>query len=158
MARPSLPALLTGVAAIVLAVVVVVALLARGDDDPYAAYCGTVEDHQQLIGAAIGEGADATGFLRALPALEDVAAEAPRDIRDEWTLLIDRINDLSDALESAGVDPAAYDPKRPPADLGEADRAAIEVAATRLGAPDALQALAAVDQQVRDVCQTRLSL
>lgn len=138
--------------------IVGVGIASQGDDDPYADYCAAVEDHQQELGAAFGDGAAGTGFLRALPALESVAAEAPADIRDEWQLVIDRIAGLRDALEAAGADASSYDPQQPPPDASESELAAIEVAATRLGAPDTRDALAAVDQQVRDVCQTPLSL
>ncbi|GAA4825117.1 hypothetical protein ACFQ0K_18160 [Nocardioides caeni] len=150
--------MLTVVAALVLAAIVAGGLLARGGDDPYAAYCDAVEDHQQAIGLALGDGAETTGFLRALPDLRAVAAEAPSDIHDEWQVVIDRIAALEDALDDAGVDPASYDPASPSKDLSEEQRVTIERTADRLLAPETFAAFAGVDQQVRDVCQTRLSL
>ncbi len=66
--------------------------------------------------------------------------------------------DLEQALDDAGVDPATYDPKNPPQDLGDDDVAAIADAADRVGSPETQRALQGLEQQALDVCQTPLSL
>lgn len=134
-------------------------LLVRSDDadDPFADYCDAVVDHREEIGAARSAGAT-TGLLRALPAFEELAEEAPQDIRDEWRTVVDRVRDLRDALDDAGVDAASYDPAKPPEGLTGDQEEAIETAAVRLGADDTAAALAGVEQQARDVCKTPLSL
>lgn len=156
LSRQDLPLLAVAAAALALTGVL---LVGGGEDDdgPYDAYCSAVEEHRSEIGAALGAGKE-TGLLRALPAFEDLAAEAPDDIRDEWRIVIDRISELQAALDAAGVDAASYDFARPPADLAAEDRKAIEAAATRLGSADTAAALAGVEQQARDVCQSPLSL
>lgn len=126
-------------------------------DDPFARYCEEVEEHQAAIGAARSAG-ETTGLIRALPAFEDLAAQAPDDIADEWRIVVSRITDLRDALADADVDPAAYDPEKPPQGVGTADLEAIKVAALRLGSRETAAALTGVEQQARDVCQTPLSL
>ncbi|KRC49042.1 MULTISPECIES: hypothetical protein [unclassified Nocardioides] len=126
-------------------------------DDPFASYCDAVVDHREDIGAARSAGAE-TGLLRALPAFEELADEAPEDIRDEWRIVVDRVSDLRDALDDAGVDPASYDPEKPPEGLSADQRKAIRTAAVRLGAEDTAAALSGVEQQARDVCKTPLSL
>lgn len=153
--RGDLPLVLVAVVALALTGV----LLLRDNDDesPFDAYCSAVEEHRSEIGSALNAGEE-TGLLRALPAFEDLAAEAPDDIRDEWRIVIDRITALQAALDAAGVDAASYDFEKPPADLAAADRKAIETAATRLGAADTAAALTGVEQQARDVCKTPLSL
>lgn len=155
LSRQDLPLLAVAAAALVLTGV----LLVDGgeDDDPYDAYCSAVEEHRSEIGAALNAGKE-TGLLRALPAFEDLAAAAPDDIRDEWRIVIDRVSELEAALDAAGVDAASYDFERPPDDLAAEDRKAIETAATRLGSADTAAALAGVEQQARDVCQSPLSL
>ena len=71
-------------------------------------------------------------------------------------MLLDAIDGLDEALADAGVDPASYDPAKPPSDLTEEQREAIERAAAELLNPRTEEAVAAVDQQARDVCRTPL--
>ncbi len=148
----------------VLAVLAVVAgvvwyAVGRGEDDedPYAAYCDAVEAERADLSEALAEG-ESTGLIAALPSFERLAAEAPRDLVDEWETVIDAVTELRDALEDAGVDAASYDPKRPPAGLDPADRDAIEAAADSLASPATTEAFAGVQQHARDVCRTPLSL
>ena len=97
-----------------------------------------------------------TALLEAQPIFRDLAAEAPSDIADDWDVLLDAIDGLDEALADAGVDPASYDPAKPPSDLTDEQRAAIERAAAELLNPRTQEAVAAVDQQARDVCRTPL--
>lgn len=155
LSRKDLPLLAVTVTAVALTAVL---LVDGGEgDDPFDSYCSAVEEHRSEIGAALKAGKE-TGLLRALPAFEDLAAVAPDDIRDEWRIVIDRVGELKAALDEAGVDAAAYDFEKPPADLAAEDREAIQTAATRLGSADTASALAGVAQQARDVCKSPLSL
>ncbi len=129
----------------------------RRDDDPFADYCAEVTERRDDIGAALSAGPQA-GLLRALPSFEALAAEAPEDIRDDWRLVVDRIADLRDALDDAGIDPLTYDREKPPADVPEERRGAVDTAAVRLGSLETRTALKHVEQQARDVCKTPLSL
>jgi hypothetical protein len=72
--------------------------------------------------------------------------------------VVTRIEALDAALRHAGVDPATYDATHPPAGLSAGDRALIRRAAAHLAASDTQQALAAVQQEVLDVCHTPLDL
>ena len=128
-----------------------------GDDDPYAAYCSEVEEQQQPLTEAFASG-QTTGLIRALPSFRVLAERAPDDISDDWTVVIDRVEELEAALQAAGVDPESYDRRDPPAGLEPGDKEAIDAAALALVAPDAHDAFANVEQQARDVCQTPLSL
>ena len=69
-----------------------------------------------------------------------------------------RIRALETALRNADVDPATYDPSHPPADLSDADVAAIRKAAAQLAAADTRGAISQVQQEVLDVCHTPLEL
>lgn len=108
--RRRLPLLLLVVAAAVVAGLLV---LRGGEDDPFAGYCSEVADRREDVGAALSAGAT-TGLLRALPSFEALADRSPDDIRDDWRLVVTRISDLEDALDDAGVDPAAYRVEDPP--------------------------------------------
>jgi hypothetical protein len=120
-------------------------------------YCDTVSDHQAEIGSALRNG-DRTGALQLLPAFLDLQARAPDDVRDDYQLLVTRITALRDALDDAGVDASSYDPRHPPAGITQAERSRIREAAAQLAAPDAVQALSSVQQEVLDVCHIPLEL
>jgi hypothetical protein len=120
-------------------------------------YCGAVKDHQAELGS-IAHGSGRTALLQALPAFDDLRSQAPDDVADDWQLLVTRIQALDTALTKAGVDPATYDTKNPPAGLSAEDRGLIRRAAAELAASDTQQALATVQQEVLDVCHTPLDL
>jgi hypothetical protein len=145
-------------AALALKVLPVALLLpAAGCSDPAADYCKAVTDHQKELSDVLAPGGP-TALLEALPIFEDLADQAPTDIRDEWDTVIAALQSLENALEDAGVDPATYDAKHPPADLSTAERERIEAAASDVADPRTSAALAGVDQQARDVCKTPLRL
>jgi hypothetical protein len=120
-------------------------------------YCDAVRDHQTELGTIVG-GGDRTALLQALPIFEDLQDKAPDDVATDWDLLVTRIQALDDALQKAGVDPASYDPRHPPAGPDAADRRAIRRAAAQLAAADTRAALASVQQEVLDVCHTPLEM
>jgi len=132
-------------------------LLTGCSSDPFDAYCERVEEHQEALTEAVaGGGPDA--LLSVLPQLRDLRDAAPGDVVDEWQQVVGRLEALEDALDAAGVDAASYDREDPPEDLAEADRTAIDAAARELVRPQTAQALAVLETQVRDVCQTPLYL
>ena len=125
--------------------------------DQQETYRAAVEDHQEELTRIITDG-ERDSLLRALEILQDLESKAPGDVTDEWQQVIGRIEDLDAALRDADVDPATYDRKHPPADLGDEDRVRIDAAARELGSATTQQALQDLDQQARDVCHTPLSL
>ena len=120
-------------------------------------YCDAVKGHQSELGSIVHSG-DRTALIQALPVFKDLAGKAPADVTPDWKLLVARVSALQTALDHAGVDPSAYDPRHPPAGLGAEDRALIRTAAAQLAAADTQQALANVQQEVLDVCHTPLEL
>jgi hypothetical protein len=140
-----------------LAAALLVAPLLTGCGGGGKGYCQTVADHQSEIASAMRSDPH-TGALRLLPAFEDLRDVAPDDVADDWQLLVTRITALRTALDDAGVDPTSYDPAHPPAGLTSEERARIRRAAGQLAAPDTVQALGAVQQEVLDVCHEPLEL
>jgi hypothetical protein len=133
------------------------ATLAACGGDPYADYCEAVKSHQERLSRTLGEGGP-QALLEALPTFEELEGEAPDDVADDWAVLTKALTELRKALDAAGVDPADYDPDRPPSGVTRAEQERIAAAATAVGSERTQQALAAVDQQARDVCHTPLTV
>ncbi|HYH34599.1 MAG TPA: hypothetical protein VD814_05555 [Nocardioides sp.] len=135
-----------------------VLLLAGCGEDPAdvrADYCAEVAERQVELSDLLAEESP-TALLSALPVFRDLAAEAPRDIADDWAVLVDALDGLTDALDEADIAPTSYDPEHPPADLTDDERAAIEHAAAQLLHRRTDDAFQAVDQHARDICKTPL--
>ena len=128
-----------------------------GCSSPEEAYCDAVEEHQTELGRLSDEGGP-EAVLDELPTMEALAADAPTDLKDEWQLLIAAVKALDRAFADAGVDPAAYDAKHPPADLSDDDRLKIESAATSLGSDSVTTATSGIEQQSLDVCKMPIGL
>jgi len=140
---------------LVLLALVVPLLVACGDDQD--GYCDAVKDHQKALSEHLGS-KDPAALLEALDIFRDLQDRAPSDIADEWQAVVDGIGGLREALEAAGADPETYEPSNPPPDVTPEEQKKIRAASRRLTSPETLQALQAVDQQVRDVCHTPLFL
>jgi hypothetical protein len=145
------------VAGFVLAAVAVTAVGCGDDDDQFESYCKEVKAQQESLTEDLA-GGTSTALIDALPVFEKLRDKSPDDLRDEWDTVTTRIGELVDALDDAGVDPATYDRKKPPAGLTPAQRKSIDDAAQALATPEMAAALDGVEQQARDVCRTPLSL
>ena len=132
------------------------ALLGGCSDDPQAAYCETVEEHQATL-TEIAASDDAGTLLEALPPYRDLAQDAPRDVAADWDQVVDALAALEGAVEEAGVNPSTYDHASPPPGLPAEDRTAIEQAAEGLGSEATVSAMGRVEQHALDVCGTPLS-
>ena len=100
-------------------------------------WCGHVTEAAPTLGKAVDEGGAKKGLLTALPVLQELADEAPDDVRGEWTTLVDAVEDLEKAVDSD-------------------DEKATRQAALRLASPDVQDAADTVEQEARDVCHTGL--
>lgn len=140
-------------------VLTLVALLVAGcgnsREEAWAAYCESVEAHQEKLSETMAEESPTT-LLRALPVFRELAEDAPRDIEDDWARVNDALTGLDDALDEAGVDPATYDATNPPPDVSAQQRRAIAAAADEVARPEVAASLEGVQQHARDVCRTPL--
>jgi hypothetical protein len=130
--------------------------LAACSSDPTERYCAAVEEHQEAL-TDVAASEDTGALFEVLDTYDDLHALAPRDIADDWAVVIEPLRDLEDALDDAGVDPSTYSAEEPPADLSADDRAAIEAAARKVGSERTVTAMGAVEQHALDVCGTPLS-
>ena len=124
--------------------------------DPQEDYCDAVAARQEQITDLAGSQSPDRLFTM-LPILRELDEAAPDDIADDWALVIGRIEDLHQALEDAGADPATFDADDLAA-LTATDRRAVLAAGRALGAEDAQRAWVDLGQHARDVCRTPLSL
>jgi len=145
------------VLAALLPTLLVAALLTGCGGDEFETYCEAVEDNQAELTDITTTGAP-DAQLRALDIYRELRDEAPDDVQDEWQQVVVSLEGLRQALDDAGVDPATYDPKKPPEGVTQEQQDAIAAAATEVGSRATQQALAGVDQQARDVCHTPLTL
>jgi hypothetical protein len=142
------------------AVALAVAVLLFGgcSDTPEEAradYCTTVAEQQERLSEILAqERPDA--LLRALPVFRELAGQAPRDVADDWTLLVDALEGLDEALAEAGVEAGEYDADDPPASVTRQQQRDIAQAADALARPDVVAAYDGVKQQAVDVCKTPL--
>jgi hypothetical protein len=124
-------------------VVVVLGVIAVGvgafaGDDGTDAYCSEVQERQQHLSETVASG-DKTALLEALPDFKAIAEKAPEDIAPSWETVIGALDELDDAVASG-------------------DQEQIVAAATTLTSDEVTAAMAEVQQQVRDVCHTPLTL
>jgi hypothetical protein len=143
--------LLSGVAALALTV------LSGCGGNEYDAYCDSVKSHRAELTKTLDAGG-AEALLDALPTFESLRDDAPSDIEDDWTVVTKALGELRDALDAADVDWSSYDASKPPAGVTQAEQDRIAAAATQVGSERTQAALAAVDQQARDVCHAPLTV
>lgn len=141
------------------AALLAVALLLTGCGDSAeearADYCASVQDQQERLSELLAEERP-DALLRALPVFRELAGEAPRDVADDWTLLVDALEGLDEALAEAGVDAGEYDADDPPASVTREQQRDIARAADALARPEVVAAYDGVKQQAVDVCKTPL--
>lgn len=121
-----------------------------GDGD----YCSTVQAKQAVFVD------DGTGLelVTNIDTLEEIAAAAPDDIRDEWQVFLTAIEGLRDAIAEVGLQPDDFVDGAPPAIISETDRATIAAAGQRVAHSDVTQAAFGIEQHAKDVCKLQLGL
>ena len=126
-------------------------------EEQRADYCDAVRSHQRELTDIAADTSPAATF-RALPVYRDLRDHAPEDIAPDWARVVDRIEQLQEALRAAGVSEDDYGSKQWQQGLSTEQKDEIERAASGLADPRTAQALSDVEQQARDVCHTPLSL
>ncbi len=140
----------------ILALALAVAVSTGCGGDETSDYCESVKKHQREL-SDIAASSQRGAIFDAVDTYRDLQAVAPRDLRDEWSQVIGRIEALESALDEAGVDPAAYERESTPTSLSPAQRRAIEGAGRDLGDEATVAAMAGIEQQALDVCKMPLS-
>lgn len=124
------------------------------DDASGGAYCATVKEHQ----AVFTDDGTGLGLVTNLPKIQEMAAEAPDDLQDEWQVFIGALQGLRDAIASVGLKPTDFVDANPPAGVTASEQTTISTAADRLAQADVTEAAAGIEQQAKDVCKLQLGL
>lgn len=136
---------------------VVVPRLRGSDSSSPSAYCKALRDNQSRISDIVTSG-DPTALVDNLSLFQTLTSTAPSDVAASWTALTTAIASLKSAIAATGHRPADFAGGHTPAGLTAAQRQAIAAAADTLSAPTTVSAAAAIDQEVRDVCQLDLGM
>ncbi len=130
---------------------------ACGGEPSVEDYCEQLASDRQELADLVSSGSP-TALLAGLDLLEELGAQAPRDLRDEWDTLTGALRGLQDALDEAGVAASDFEDGKPPEGLAPADREDVAEAAQRVRAPDVVEAASGIETQARDVCKVNLGL
>ena len=138
-------------------VLVLLASLAGCGENSIESYCSDLREHRKEMAEMI-ESTSPSALLSHLPMLRDLAAQAPRDLEDEWRVFVGALDNLDDAIRGAGVKPSDFEDGKPPAGLSTAERRAIQDAANQIRTDEVVEAASGIEQQGRDVCKVNIEL
>ena len=140
-------------------VLLLLLVLLAGCGEPSAEYyCEQLREDREEIADILAS--EDPGALQGenLRLLEDLGEQAPRDLREEWSLLLDALQGLEQALDDADLTAEDFEDGEPPPSADEDDLASLEVAVSRVQAPDVVAAAQGIETQARDVCRVNLGL
>jgi hypothetical protein len=118
-------------------------------------YCDTLREDQPAL-KRLAAGSGANQLQRTLDVFQDLRADAPEDLADEWDTVVFAWQTLAAGFRRAGVDPGDYRPGQPPAGVSKAEARDIADAAEELRSPRVLEAGRSIEQHARDVCHVDL--
>lgn len=128
--------------------------LSACSEDPDEAYCETLREESQVLadlaGRANEPGSDVLG--RTLGSLRTLQADAPAELGDEYTTVVNAWEAMTDAVADAGVDPADYDRRETLRDLDPDDARRLRQTASELGAARVVDASAGIEDHAQQVC------
>jgi hypothetical protein len=121
-------------------------------------YCSTLKDDNKTLQKLASGSKDQTGdqISQSLDVFKDLQGKAPQDVADEWDTFVTAWQDLSDAFDTAGVDPGKFKKGVKPSGVSEGQYDAIKRAAEGLQSQPVLDAAQGIEQHARDVCKVDL--
>jgi hypothetical protein len=139
-------------------VLVLTASVAGCSGDPEEEYCAQLKEEQkqlnELAGDAAEPGADVlTPTLESLQRLREVA---PDVLNDEYSTVVYAWENLVEAVEEAGVDPADFRPGKTPEGVDRNTARQLAATAAELSAPRITQATAGIEDHATQVCDVDL--
>jgi hypothetical protein len=121
-------------------------------------YCSTLKDDNKTL-EKLASGSDkqtSDQISQSLDIFKDLQGKAPPDVSGEWDTFANAWQDLSDALDTAGVDPSQFKKRAKPAGVSQGQYDAVKRAAEELQSQPVLDAAQGIEQHSRDVCKVNL--
>lgn len=126
----------------------------ESDQDRRDAYCQTLEEAQPEL-TRIADEAGPGAFLDLLPRLEEIGAEAPSDLKDEWQTYLTALRGMRDGLEAAGLE-AEDLTDGVPTDLPTDEATAVTAAVRNLRSAQTEAAATGITQHALDICGVQI--
>ena len=140
------------------AAAVLLATFLSGCSDQGEDYCTALSDEQKTL-TDLAQSATKGGdvLTPTLESFERLRAAAPEELQDEWETVVVAYQALADAVEDAGIDPADYDPEKPPPGVSAQDADRLAAVANKLAAPRVGEAVAGIEQHADEVCGVKFT-
>ncbi|QWC85239.1 hypothetical protein KLP28_00085 [Nocardioidaceae bacterium] len=124
------------------------------EEERYCDALGEAAPRIESLGRQAGS-SPAASALASLPVLEEVSAEAPPELVDEWTVVLNALRTFRDSVRAADVEtgPGAAEAIEA---LPPEERDAVQQAAARLAAPQVIEASAGIEDYGTQVCGVSL--
>jgi hypothetical protein len=122
------------------------------------AYCDTLESTQNDFEDF--ESADFSNFDEFTDRVEELADEAPDEVKDDWQILADAFKAFVDALDEAGLEPADLEGLATGEIPEGVDMEALTEAMTEaqaLGSEDVQEATDNIEKHAKDECNIELN-
>lgn len=143
---------------LVLGVVLALGALSACSEDPQDGdYCTAFAAEQESL-ARLAE-ADAATTDLVTPALafyQRLGEVAPDDLADEYDTMVVAYRSLAEAIEEAGVDPAAYERGTRPEGVTAEEARQLAAVASKLDAPRVREAATGIQDHADQVCEVDL--
>jgi hypothetical protein len=139
---------------VALGTAVVVLALVGCTESADDSYCETLREERRVLADLAGEAGEPGNDVleRTLESLRTLGDEAPPELDDEYTTVVNAWEALVDAVADAGIDPAEYDRKETLRELDPADARPLRQTAAALGSPRVADASAGIEDHARQVC------
>jgi hypothetical protein len=132
-----------------------VALL-TGCTEQEEAYCEALGEEQDTL-SELAEDGSGEVLDRTLDSLERLREQAPDELRDEWDTVVRAYRALAEAVDEAGVDPAAFDPDDPPPGVTAEEARRLADLAGALRSTRVIDASLGIEDHARSVCDVDLT-
>jgi hypothetical protein len=140
------------------AVALLAVLLVGGCADEGENYCDALVEEQTTLTDLADSSVDGEDVLGpTLESFQTLQSEAPEELLDEWDTLVVAYQALVDAVDAAGIDPADYDPEKPPDDLSANDADRLAAVASKLRSTRVNQAAGGIQDHAREVCEVEFT-
>ena len=133
-------------------------LLTGCSGDGTDAYCDTLKSTQKDFDDF--EAADFSNFDEFTDRVEELADDAPDEVKDDWKVLADAFNGFVDALDDAGLEPADLEGLSNGEMPEGVDMEQLQEAMSKaqdLGGKDFEKATDAIEKHAKDECNIDLS-